>query len=111
VYRTVHQGGARGRTRGRTLARLQRPTVAYGEGPVSGPCDLVGAPVLGIGTGKFTFPFHFTPGGAIVAHVTVQGMVELVSGGQARVFGTARVLILPDGTFKFDEERVRLKPM
>jgi hypothetical protein len=83
----------------------------FGGGPVTGPCDLVGALVLGIGTGKFTFPFLVTPGGAVVAHVTVQGIVDLVSGGQARVLGTARVTILPDGTLLFDEERVRLTPL
>jgi hypothetical protein len=32
-------------------------------------------------------------------------------GGQARVFGTARVTFLPDGTLFFDEERVRLTPL
>jgi len=83
----------------------------FGGGPVTGPCDLVGAPVLGIGTGKFTFPGLATPGGAVVAHVTVQGIVDLVRGGQARVLGTARVTILPDGTLLFDEERVRLTPL
>ena len=44
-------------------------------------------------------------------HATVQGIVDLVSGGQARVFGTARVTILPDGTLLFDDERVRLTPL
>jgi hypothetical protein len=83
----------------------------FGGGPVTDGCQLVGAPVLGTGTGKFTFPFEVTPGGAVVAHVTVQGIVDLVSGGQARVLGTARVTILPDGTLLFDEERVRLTPL
>ena len=83
----------------------------FGGGPVTGPCDLVGAPILGTGTGKYIFPLHFTPSGGLVAHVTVQGTVDLVSGGQARVLGTARVVILPDGTFKFDEERVKVTPL
>ena len=83
----------------------------FGEGPVTGPCDLVGAPVLGIGTGKFTFPFVVAPGGTIVAHVTVQGTVALLSGGHVRVLGTARVTVLPDGTLLFDEERVVLTPL
>jgi hypothetical protein len=83
----------------------------FGGGPVTGPCDLVGAPVLGTGTGKFTFPFLVTPGGAVVAHVTVQGIVDLISGGQARVLGTARVTVLPDGTLLFDEERINLTPL
>jgi hypothetical protein len=41
----------------------------------------------------------------------VQGIVDLVSGGQARVLGTARVTVLPDGTLLFDEERVTLTPI
>jgi hypothetical protein len=31
--------------------------------------------------------------------------------GQARVLGTARVTILPEGRLLFDEERVRLTPL
>jgi hypothetical protein len=38
-------------------------------------------------------------------------VVELVGGGQARVFGTARVNIKADGTLLFDEERVPLTPI
>jgi hypothetical protein len=84
----------------------------FGGGPVTTQCQLVGAPVLGTGTGNFTWSVNVGgPGGRVVIHLTVHGIIELVSGGQARVLGTARVLILPDGTFFFDEERVRLTPL
>lgn len=39
------------------------------------------------------------------------GIVDLLDGGQARVLGTARVTVLPDGTLLLDEERVKLTPL
>ena len=84
----------------------------FGDGPVTGQCDLVGAPIIASGTGKATSEtLAARPGAALVAHVTVQGIVNLNAGGQARVLGTARVTLLPDGTLLFDEERVRLTPL
>jgi hypothetical protein len=68
-------------------------------------------PVLGTGTANYTFEPVFTGQGAFVIHVTLQGVIDLVSGGQARVDATAQVTILPDGTLLFDEERVRLTPL
>jgi hypothetical protein len=83
----------------------------FGEGIVTDICQLVGAPVLGTGSGKYSLQLIFSGPGAIVLHATVQGIIDLVSGGQARVLATARVTILPDGTLLFDEERVRLTPL
>jgi hypothetical protein len=84
----------------------------FGGGPVTTQCQLVGAPVLGTGTGNFTWNVNVGgPGGPVVIHLTIHGTIDLVGGGQARVLGTARVLILPDGTLFFDEERVRLTPL
>ena len=84
---------------------------AFGAGPVADLCQLIGAPVLATGTGKFTFKFLDTGPGAVVAHATVQGIVDLTSGGRARLFATARVTIRPNGTQLFDVERVRLVPL
>jgi hypothetical protein len=75
------------------------------------PCAIAGAPLIATGTGKFTYNLIATGPAAVVIHATVQGIVDLVSGGQARVLGTARVVIQPDGTLLFDEERVRLTPI
>ena len=84
----------------------------FGGGPVVEQCQLVGAPVLGTGTGNFSWNLNVgRSGGRVVIHLTIHGTIDLVSGGQARVLGTARVLILPDGTLFFDEERVRLTPL
>jgi hypothetical protein len=81
------------------------------RGPSPTPAKWSGAPVVGTGTGNFNYTVLATGPGAFTVHVTVQGTVDLVSGGQARVFGTARVTVLPDGTLLFDEERVRLTPI
>jgi hypothetical protein len=83
----------------------------FGDGIVTNICQLVGATVLGTGSGNYSSEGALTGQGAIVFHVTLQGVIDLVSGGQARVNATARVTILPDGTLLFDEERVRLTPL
>ena len=57
------------------------------------------------------FSLQVSGPGAVTNHVTAQGTIDLVSGGQARVLGTGRVTILPDGTLLFDEERVSLTPL
>ena len=83
----------------------------FGGGPVSDPCQLVGAPVVATGTGKFTYKESISGRGAHVVHITVQGTVDLVAGGQARLWAGARVTILPDGSLRRDDERVRLTPL
>ena len=83
----------------------------FAGGPVTQPCQLVGAPVVATGTGKFTYKESFSGRGAYVIHITVQGTVDLVDGGQARLWANARVTILPDGSLLLDEERVRLTPL
>jgi hypothetical protein len=83
----------------------------FGDGIVSNICQLVGATVLGTGSANYSSEGAITGQGAIVFHITLQGVIDLVSGGQARVNATARVTILPDGTLLFDEERVRLTPL
>jgi len=83
----------------------------FGAGPVSDFCQVVGSPLVGTGTGDFTYQILGTGRGAFVAHISVHGVVDLVSGGQARLFATARVTVRPSGTLQFDEERVRLTPL
>jgi hypothetical protein len=81
----------------------------YDGGLLTDVCQLVGAPVVGTGTGRFSQPLEFTTG-ATTTHVTVRGIIDLTAGGQARLFGTERVTIRPDGTQLFDEVRIRLTP-
>lgn len=83
----------------------------FGQGVVSDICQLVGAPVLGTGSGKYSAQVIVSGPGAIVLHITAQGIIDLVTGGQARLLATAQVTILPDGTLLFDQERVRLTPL
>jgi hypothetical protein len=83
----------------------------FAEGPISGPCQVPGAPIVGIGTASFTENTEILSSGAVVLHFTVHGTIDLVSGGQSRVLATARVVVRPDGTLQFDEERVILTPL
>ena len=83
----------------------------FGAGPVSGFCQLAGVPVVGTGAGDFTYQLITAPRGTFVGHLSVHGLVDLVSGGQARLFATARVRVLPTGRLLFDVERVRLTPL
>jgi hypothetical protein len=103
------QGGVQLRVSGKDINLV---VLEFGDGPVTDICQLNDAPIIATGTGKATLEsLAPKPGAAFAAHVTVQGIVDLVSGGQARVLGTARVTVLPDGTLLFDEERVRLTPL
>jgi hypothetical protein len=77
-------------------------------GIITNFCDLVGAPLVATGNANYTAPFLAPSSGAVVGHVTVDGIVNLVVGGQARLFGSARATVRPDGTVLFDEELVRL---
>jgi hypothetical protein len=83
----------------------------FGEGIVSDICQLVGAPVLGTGSGQYSTQFVVGGSGATVLHITARGIIDLVSGGQARVLATAQVTILPNGTLVLDDERVTLTPL
>jgi hypothetical protein len=101
-------GGALLHTLGRDVNLV---VYEFGAGPVTDACQLVGAPVVGTGTGKFIETILDTGPGALAIHVTAQGIVDLVSGGQARLLATARVTVLPNGTLLFDEEGVSLTPL
>jgi hypothetical protein len=92
----------------------------YGAGIVVDPCVLVGAPVVATGTVKYTFRvsdlgdiygLNLGGPGSTSIHETVEGIVDLTGGGQARLFGKVRTLWGPDNSLRFDEERVRLTPL
>jgi hypothetical protein len=78
--------------------------------------DLVGAPVVATGTANFTLSSNdlvlggHGPG-ADQVRVTIHGVVNLVSGGQARLFATTQVLFRPDGSFLFDRAQISLRPL
>ena len=80
-------------------------------GGLSSYCDLVGAPLIASGTVKYTFSAQLPSSGILAFSWTVHGIVDLESGGQARLFGSTRAVILPDGSVLFDESRVRLTPL
>ena len=80
-------------------------------GIITNFCDLVGAPLVATGNVNYTLPFLVPSSGVVVNHTTVDGIVNLVVGGQARLFGSVRVTVRPDGTLLFDEELVRLTPL
>ena len=74
-------------------------------------CDLVGAPLVATGTVNFTVPLLVPSSGVVVNEATVNGIVQLVGGGQARLFALLRFTVRPDGTVLFDVELVRLTPL
>jgi hypothetical protein len=76
----------------------------------------VGAPLVATGTvfAKQTLNQVFVPGpgpGSLVVVVTVHGIVDLTAGGQARLHGSPRFVIRPDGTLVKDQELVTLTPL
>jgi hypothetical protein len=99
-------GGAHSHTFGRDV---NLDVFAFGGGS-GDPCAFAAAPLVGTGTGKFTFNVQDNGRGTLVIHATTQGTVDLVAGGQARVFASARVTVA-NGVFLFDDEVVRLTPL
>ncbi|HKT61015.1 MAG TPA: hypothetical protein VJQ46_13275 [Gemmatimonadales bacterium] len=85
-------------------------------GVFSGFCDLAGDPLVASGNVLFnqTVTQFNGPGGgpgSFAIQVTVHGIVDLVTGGQARLMAGARVEIRPDGTLVKDQEVVTLTPI
>jgi hypothetical protein len=88
-------------------------------GPILSPCQLIDAPVVATGVVRYTVEqtnSNVLDGvsggpGAATLHLEALGVVDLTSGGQARLHATARILIRPDGTLAFDVERVSLTPI
>jgi len=100
-------GGFNSHTFGRSV---HIDVFAFGGGSED-PCEFADAPLVASGTGKMTFNVEAKPSGAAIIHATVQGIVDLVAGGRARLFASARVNIRPDGRLLFDDEVVRLTPI
>ena len=75
-------------------------------------CDLLGAPLLASGRVTLSQIVHDPGGshGALVAHVTANGVVDLASGGQARLHATAQVVIRPNGSV-LDKTSISLEPI
>jgi hypothetical protein len=87
--------------------------VQYGAGLLgTDVCPLVGAPVVATGTVLFTYrvSFYFDSPNQ-VAHATAQGIVNLTSGGQARLSASATFIMHADGTLVVDDQRVSLNPL
>jgi hypothetical protein len=76
-------------------------------------CLLTEAPLVASGTVRVRSLVTDATGsgpGATAIHATVQGIVDLTSGGEARLLATGRVVITPDGSLHFDVEHVQLTP-
>jgi hypothetical protein len=91
-------------------------TVYQFEGALSSLCDLVGAPVVATGTASATWGEHNVPPpgdlgpGAGTLRITFHGVLDLTTGGQARVFAGFNYLY-QDGEIVRFNEFVRLTPL
>jgi hypothetical protein len=74
-------------------------------------CDLVGAPVVASGLASFKSPVLIPPSGGFVQTVTAHGIVDLTSGGQARLRVTGHITIRPDGTVQVERISITLTPL
>jgi hypothetical protein len=86
----------------------------YAGGIITDPCQLVGAPVVATGTATVTWGEKNVPNegpGAGTILATVHGVVDLTSGGQARLLARLHVTIRPDGSLVRDSETVTLTPL
>jgi hypothetical protein len=79
-------------------------------GEVTDLCQLIGAPLVASGTGTLKLRDNGTPGAEVVVHITVAGIVDLVSGGQARLFATAQFVGRGE-EFALSRTRITLTPL
>lgn len=107
-----------GRVQVKAIVREAHIAVWQFTGLVTSYCQLVAAPVVATGVVRYTVTISndgvFAGGGgpgAAMWHINAVGVVDLTSGGQARLHATARILVLPDGSLRFDEERISLTPL
>jgi hypothetical protein len=75
-------------------------------GTVTSTCPLLGAPLVATGTVHYKVEIR-----DLAEHIDAVGIVQLTSGGQARLHATASILFAADGTLKQDDERVILTPL
>jgi hypothetical protein len=86
------------------------PVLVFSSGS-SDFCQLVGAPLIATGTGNFHVSVLAPSSGVVVVVSTTHAIVDLVSGGQARLFATSRFRLRRDGSVLFDEVKVKLTPL
>ncbi len=75
-------------------------------------CDVFGADILATGTVTFTEVVHLPreATGVVSAHVTVNGIVDLSAGGQARLHATAQFVVGANGIV-LDQTQISLTPI
>ncbi len=79
-------------------------------GAIGAVCDLVGELLVATGTVDLNLTVIDGSPGAVHVGVKFRGVVDLISGGQARLHATGFTLIRPDGLFAFDHVRIILTP-
>lgn len=74
-------------------------------------CDVFGAPIVASGTVTYTQEVNVSDAtGAVVVHVTVVGIVDLSTGGQARLHATVQFMVKPNGAV-VDKTEISLTPI
>jgi hypothetical protein len=92
------------------------PVAVYGgvPGVLTSFCDLQPQNLVATGAVRFNETGSDWSGeapGGDVLHVTLEGIVTLVAGGQARLHATLQVVIHGDNTLHVDREIVTLTPI
>jgi hypothetical protein len=93
--------------------RAERATMVLYESTSPELCDWVTAPVFARGTVNLTFHILSRTAAGLPSEIGLkfQGIVELTSGGRARVLNTAEVKVDPDGTAHVHVDRFEVKPI
>jgi hypothetical protein len=74
-------------------------------------CDGVGETLIASGTGSFEISTIAPINGNFMGAGAVRATLDLVSGGQARLFIQGPTYILADGSVKFDKTRIIFTPL
>lgn len=100
-----------GRVHVRGSGKSVRVRVYDFPGVAAANCDKVEERLVATGTVDFNLTVVDGGPGAVHVGVKFRGVVELVSGGLARLHATGFTLVRPDGSFAFDHVRITLKPL
>jgi hypothetical protein len=89
--------------------RARQATIILYESTSPDLCDWATAPVFARGRANLTF--NMLSRTRSVVGFKIQGIVELTSGGRARVLNTAQIHVEEDGTVRIHVDRFEVKPI
>jgi hypothetical protein len=90
---------------------LHQATIVVYAGATEDPCTLDTHPVLGRGQGNLHWTVKALPNGSTSLQATFGGIIDLTTGGRARMLGVGNVVFDQFGNLIVHEDHFELKPI